>query len=90
MNKITKKTLKRIKRGYHDDLMEAIEFLLDTYNEDKFEEGYKSRIQDEAVVSCQLAEHIAKRIDKPYKPGDVKVDELAKVIEGYYNKVLKQ
>jgi hypothetical protein len=90
MNKITKETLKRIKEGDYSALIGAIEFLIDTYNEDKFDAGYTSALQDLSVRSYRLAEHIAKRIDKPYKPGDVKVDELAKVIESYYNKALKQ
>lgn len=90
MRKITKETIKRIKAGYYDDLIEAISFLIDTFNEDKYEAGYKSCLDDLSVRSYRLAEHIAKRIDKPYKPKDVKVDELAKVIENYYTKALKQ
>ena len=95
MNKITKETIKRIKGGYHDDLMDAIEFLIDTYKEDKFDAGYKSCLEDLSVRSYRLAEHIHKealRIGKKIKTDLVwilEVDELAKIIEDYYTNVLK-
>ena len=100
MNKITKKTIKRIKAGYHDDLMEAIEFLIDSYDEDKYEAGYKCRIDDEAVVAYRLAEHILNCLKEKTltvvvdKKGNGNIvlesDDLAKVIEEYYTEALKQ
>jgi len=100
MNKITKKTIKRIKTGYYDDLINAIEFLIETYNEDKFDSGYKSCLDDLSVRSYRLAKHIHKVAEKrgvvATIVGDkafiyvLDVDETAKVIEDYYTKALKQ
>jgi hypothetical protein len=85
MRKITKADIRAIKWGDHDRLIDSIEFLLDCYEEDKFEAGYKSRIQDEAVVAYKLAEYIDSRAESP-----LKVDELAKVIEDYFTKALEE
>jgi len=96
MNKITNKTLKRIKAGFHDDLMDAIEFLIDSYEEDKFEAGYKSCLEDLSVRSHLLADYIVKHTtmgDKDATKDDFTtcaVNDLAKVIEDYYTKALKQ
>jgi hypothetical protein len=99
MRKITKKTIARIKDGFHDDLMEAIEFLIDTYNEDKFEAGYLSAMEDLSVRSYRLAEAIMSTPKKRVSKGtDAKgkpiyffetVDDLAKVIEEYFTNALK-
>ena len=97
MRKITKKTLKRIKAGYHDDLMDAIELLIDTYNEDKFDAGYLSCLDDMAVRGYRLAEYIHEQSDKQGKLGKDKngepisymeLDETAKAIEDYFNNAL--
>jgi hypothetical protein len=97
MRKITKKVLKRIKEGYHDDLMDAIEFLIDSYDDDRFEAGYKCRIGDEAVVGYRLAEYIHEQSDKQGKLGKDKngepisymeLDETAQCIEDYFNNAL--
>jgi len=96
MNKITKKTIKRIKEGFHDDLMDAIEFLIDSYDEDKFDNGYRSCLEDLSVRSYRLAEHIVKNTTLGNKDTvkedftSTAVDDLAKVIENYYTNVLKQ
>jgi len=96
MNKITKKTIKRIKTGFHDDLIDAIEFLIDSYKEDRFDTGYRSCLDDLSVRSYRLAEHICKTPGEKGKDKDGKPlsylneDELAKVIEDYYTKALKQ
>ncbi len=83
MRKITKKTIKRIKAGHHDDLMEAVEFLLDTYKEDKFDLGYRSCLDDLSVRSQRLAEYIQKNHIK----GST---SLVKAIEDYFNEALKE
>jgi len=100
MNKITKKTIKRIEKGSHNDLIESIEFLIDSYNEDKFDSGYKSCLEDLSVRSWRLAEHIFNTPRKGVKKGkDEKgeplmyfdtVDDLAKVIEDYFTKALNK
>lgn len=95
MRKITKKTLKRIKAGYHDDLMEAIEFLLDSYNEDKFDQGYKSCLADMSVRAQRLSEYINEMAEKyGEKCADgiptLTIDKTAKAIENYFEEALKQ
>lgn len=99
MNKITKKAIKRIKAGFHDDLIDAIEFLIDTYDEDKFDAGYRSCLDDLSVRSWRLAEHMANHYSEKGIPlrhtGDnydraMDTDDLAKVIVGYYTEALKQ
>jgi hypothetical protein len=97
MRKISKKTLQRIKEGYHSDLMEAIEFLLETYNENKFDAGYCSCLADMAVRSQRLADHIkdsAPTIGHKPRKGEevhvVEVGDLAKVIIEYFNEALNK
>lgn len=91
MRKISKKTIKRISEGYHDDLMESIEFLIDTYNEDKFNAGYASCMEDMSVRSYRLAEYIQDKYtsyqDKMY---EMDTDECAKLIEEYFTNALKE
>lgn len=86
MRKITKETIRRIKWGYHDDLMEAIEFLIDSYNEDKFDSGYKSCLEDLSVRSYKLAEYLHEKFDGRV----IDTDETAKAIEEYYTRALKE
>ena len=97
MRKITKKVLKRIKEGYHDDLMDAIELLIDTYREEKFDAGYKMCLDDLSVRASCLAEYIHEQSDKQGKLGKDKngepisymeLDETAKAIEDYFNNAL--
>lgn len=94
MRKITKKTIKRIKDGFHDDLIESIEFLIDTYNEDKFDAGYKSCMEDMSVRSYRLAEYIVEHTTLGgKKTGKFDFDQgakeiLAKVIEEYFTNAL--
>ena len=91
MRKISKKTIKRIKAGYHDDLMEAIEFLIDTHNENKFDEGYRSCMEDISVRSRRLAEHL----HREFNVGNstdlyATVESLSEVIEEYFTNALKE
>jgi hypothetical protein len=98
MNKITKKTIKRINDGYHDDLMEAIEFLIDSYKEDKFDAGYACALDDMEVRGYRLAEYIVKQAEERGKLGKDSsgepmayfndTDDLAQVIEEYFNDAL--
>jgi hydrogenase maturation factor HypF (carbamoyltransferase family) len=100
MRKITKSDIKKIKAGSHDTLIDAIEFLIDSYDEDKFEAGYKCRIEDEAIVAHKLADTIGAyyqkngltvTLDKKSTKGNIVLDtdDLAKVIEKYYTNALK-
>ena len=96
MREITKKDIDRIKEGYHDTLMEAIEFLIDTYDEDKFNDGYKSCLEDLAVRSYRLADYIVKHTtigNEDAKRDDFTpsaVNDLSKVIEDYYIEELEK
>lgn len=90
MKTITQKQINQIKKGNHAVLMDCLDFLLDSYNEDKYDLGYGACLSDLSVRSQRLAEYIAKRINKPYKPDDVKTDELTRVIEDYYTKAFKK
>jgi len=100
MEKITKKQIKLIKEGYHDVLMDCLDFLLDSYDENKFDSGYRSCMEDMSVRSERLAEHILKTMKKKElhvtvdKRGFASIefdsDELAKIIEEYFTEALKQ
>jgi len=84
MNKINKKVIKQIKSGNHDVLMEALEFLLDSYNEDVFELGYQSCLEDMTVHSGRIAKQIVNSVVKPNKPEDIEEKKLEKVIDEYF------
>jgi len=96
MKKITKKHIKLLEKGHHDVLMDCFDFLLDSYNDDKYTMGYTSCLSDLSVRSYRLAEHIVKNTtlgNKNTMKGDftpTAVDDLAKVIENYYTNALKQ
>lgn len=94
---ITKKNIKQIKEGNHAVLMDCLNYLLDTYEEDKFDLGYKSCLADMSVRSQRLAEYIGKKAKKQGKTGKdfdevyfLDQDDLAKVIETYFNKALNE
>ena len=84
MRKISKKTIKRIKEGYHDDLMESIEFLIDTYNEEKFDAGYRSSLNDIRVLSGELAEKIIGVRNTASKGLLFNYDTISKIIEEFF------
>ena len=96
MKKITKKHIKLLEKGHHDVLMDCFDFLLDSYNDDKYTMGYTSCLSDLSVRSYRLAEHIIKNTtiggsDAKHKDFERDaVDNLAKVIENYYTNALKQ
>ena len=95
MEKITKKQIRQIKEGNHATLMDCLDFLLDSYNEDKYDLGYGAALSDMNVRAQRLAEHIH---DKAHKSGHkddegipwLNQDELTKAIEEYFNEALKQ
>ena len=95
MNKITKKDIKQIKEGNHAVLMECLDFLLDSYDEDKWDEGYQACLSDMGVRAQRLAEHIHTKAEtNGHKDADgipwLEQHELAKVIEDYFDQALKQ
>lgn len=93
---INKKEVKQIMAGDRDILMHRIDDLLDLYEEDKFDNGYKSCLSDLSVRSYRLAEYIEKKALKVGRKAKtemvwiLEVDELAKLIEDYFTKALNK
>jgi len=89
MKKITKSDITQIKDGNHAILMDCLDFLLDSYDENKFDLGYKSCLEDLSVRSQRLAHVLNKHIADTYLNCSELEDDLAKVIENYYKEALK-
>jgi hypothetical protein len=93
---INKKDIKRLKKGDRNLLMQTIDDLLDTYEEDKFSAGYSSCLSDLNVHSQLLAEYIEKKALKVGRKAKtemvwiLEVDELTKLIEDYFTKALNK
>ena len=51
MKYITGRVLKRIRKGDHDALIGAIDYLIDLSHEDEFDMGYQSCLDDLEVYS---------------------------------------
>ncbi len=83
MDKISKKTIRRIKAGSYGDLMDSIELLIDAYNEDKFNAGYRSCMEDMEVRAQRLAEYLSPKIT-----GLTTTDDIGKMIARYFNETL--
>lgn len=60
---ITKKTLKKIRKGDYGALIGAIEELLGEYNEYVFDNGYKSCLSDMEVYAKKLAEKLTEEAE---------------------------
>ena len=85
-----KKQLKQIRKGNRDALLELIDYALDEYHEDAYDNGYKSFHADSEVHAMRIAMAIhahAKAVGEPSKDKiDVNIldiDETAKVINDY-------
>ena len=89
-----KKQLKQIKKGNRDALLDLIDYALDEYHENAYQNGYKS-FQDDAEVHAQ---RIADKIHEyAVKMGDaskdhidyyyLSVDETASVINEYLQSI---
>ena len=86
---IKKETAKRLREGFHTDLMELIEDGIDLYGEKNFERGYQSFFGDASVHALRIAKNIEERgvvvvLGSKY---DVfmTTESLAKIIEKYFN-----
>ena len=100
MRKITKKHVKKLKEGDYGTLLECVEYLLDTYDEDNFSRGYDSCISDMNVHAGKLAEYITdrmvecgeevKQLNKGSKPNVFyvfnEVEQLKQIIDEYFNR----
>jgi hypothetical protein len=84
MKKITKDQIKQIKEGNYSTLMDCLDFLLDSYHEDKYELGYRACLADLSVHSHRLAEHIRCMFRVGSTPFDAPIESLPEVIEEYY------
>ncbi len=85
-----KKQLKQIRKGNRDALLELIDYALDEYNEDAYENGYKSFQADAEVHAQRMAGEIhqyAKNNGEQCKDKIdfylLDIDETAKVINEY-------
>ncbi len=95
MEKITKKDIKAIRGGNHAKLMECLDFLLDSYEEDKYDLGYGACLADMSVRAQRLAEYIVDMATKYGNRGNdeinyLTVEQTAKAIEDYFNEALNQ
>ena len=101
MKKITKKHLKQIREGNHATLMDCLDFLLDSYEEDKYDLGYGACLADMSVRSQRLAEYILDKVielgklEKISKDGSTiyvfnDKEMLSAIIEDYFNEALNK
>lgn len=85
-----KEQLRQIRKGNRDALLELIDYALDEYHEDAYDNGYKSFQADSEVHAMRIAMAIhahAKAVGEPSKDQiDVNIldiDETAEVIKQY-------
>jgi hypothetical protein len=60
---LTKKQIKKIKNGNHSVLMDCLDYLLDTYEENKWDLGYNACISDFDVYAHRLAELLTQEVE---------------------------
>ena len=96
MKKLSKDLQREIADGDHSALMQGIEELIDMFNNSPWEDGYEACKDDVSVHSLRLAEHIkdsapliGHKIRKNEEVHVVEVDDLAKLIEEYFENALK-
>lgn len=96
---LKKKTVKRLEDGHHSDLMCLIEEAVDIYMEESFERGHQSFFGDAPVHAHRLSLKICEwfqiagfsctMIDKDTASINVESDDIAKIIEEYFNSLKK-
>jgi len=95
--KITNKEIKEIEKGNHAILMDCLDFLLDSYEENKFDLGYKSCLSDMGVYANRLAEELHKKAQnygkRAFNNGEeyftLEEEEITEFIEQYFNNLIK-
>ena len=87
---LKKDTVRRLKRGCSQTFLDLVEEAYDLLNEDKFDSGYRSCMDDMAVRSYRLAEHLRKKELDQINGRFKDVDDLAKVIEDYFTEALNK
>ena len=78
---IKKETAKRLREGFHTDLMGLIEEAIDLYGEKEFERGYQSFFGDAHVHASRIASDLKCAFAKK----KLTEDKTAIVIEDYFN-----
>ena len=74
---IKKETAKRLREGFHTDLMELIEDGIDLYGEKTFMRGHDSFFEDASVHAQRLAEKLFVYPDS--------INPAKEIIEEYFN-----
>lgn len=78
---IKKETAKRLREGFHTDLMELIEDGIDLYGEKNFTRGHDSFFEDASVHAVR----IAKLIHEEMKHTEISRFNSEKIILEYFN-----
>lgn len=90
MRKITKKHVKKLKEGDYGTLIECIEYLLDTYDEDNFSRGYDSCMSDLSIHAGRLSDYLHDFAQEfGTKIGDIHwldIEETKGAIQEYFNR----
>lgn len=79
---IKKETAKRLREGFHTDLMELIEEAIDLYGEKDFERGCQSFFADASVHASRIANEIKLSSNSI---GDLTEGGMSAIIENYFN-----
>jgi len=91
---INKKIIKAIRKGDYGALIDSIEYLIETYDEDKFDDGYKSCISDLSVHAHRLAEVMYKEAERRGVKADKKghyileQDEVEQIINDFFTDII--
>ena len=90
---INKKTIKAIRKGDYGALIDSIEYLIETYDEDKFDDGYKSCISDLSVHAHRLAKVITEEAERRGVKSDKKgyylleSDDVEQIINDFFTDI---
>ena len=85
-----KKQLKQIRKGNRDALLELIDYALDEYHEEAYDNGYKSFQSDSEVHAQRMADKLLTYAEEHGDNAEdgidyhyLSIDETAKVINDY-------
>ena len=85
-----KKQLKQIRKGNRDALLELIDYALDEYHEEAYDNGYKSFQADSEVHAQRMADKLLTYAEEHGDNAEdgidyhyLSIDETAKVINDY-------
>lgn len=95
MEALSKENIKKIKKGNFGALINGIECLLDTYNEDKYELGYNACMADIQVYARRLAERLSREAKEKGVKSDKKgyylldEDEVREITEKFFDEYIE-